>query len=280
MKFTLLYPEFKKKAVCFSYDDGLICDTRIMEVLSFYHFKGTFNLVPGKFGEKKERIDNAGITIDASHISLHDAKELYAGQEIANHSMTHPFLQDLEEEQTRLELLEAKEELEKSFPQKVEGFVYPYGSYSSVTLKALREQGYEYARTTRSTYSFSAPIDWLLWNPTIHHRDPKLFETLNDFINSNQELACFFLWGHGYEFLIDHNIGLLSNFCEEVSKHDDITVMTCLEIAKYQKAAAQVYYFGRQTNAFINPSDLDIYIEVNGKKIIVPAKGEYSYVEE
>ena len=40
----MLFPGGKKKAMTFSYDDGVIQDRRLVELFNRYHVKGTFNL--------------------------------------------------------------------------------------------------------------------------------------------------------------------------------------------------------------------------------------------
>jgi len=46
MNFTLLYPNFKSKAVTFSYDDGVIQDRRLITILKEHPSSRTFNLKP------------------------------------------------------------------------------------------------------------------------------------------------------------------------------------------------------------------------------------------
>ena len=42
----LRFPNFRKKAVTLSYDDGVIYDKRLMRILDEYGLKATFNLRP------------------------------------------------------------------------------------------------------------------------------------------------------------------------------------------------------------------------------------------
>ena len=43
----------KKKAVTFSYDDGISQDIRLIEILNRYGLKATFNLNSGLFGQQR-----------------------------------------------------------------------------------------------------------------------------------------------------------------------------------------------------------------------------------
>ena len=81
-------------------------------------------------------------------------------------------------------------------------------------------------------------------------------------------------WGHAYEFAIDHNFDLMDAICKDLSSDEDILPMTNHDICSYVHAADRVYY---RFEAFHNPSDRDVYLEVEGKKIIVPSQGVYPY---
>ncbi len=54
----------KKKAITFSFDDGVLQDIRTIEILDKYGLKGTFNLNSGKFGTKNPYEAN-GRTIES-----------------------------------------------------------------------------------------------------------------------------------------------------------------------------------------------------------------------
>lgn len=48
-----VYPDGKKKALTFSYDDGQIHDRRLVEILNRYGMKGTFHLNSGKLAQDR-----------------------------------------------------------------------------------------------------------------------------------------------------------------------------------------------------------------------------------
>ena len=273
MEFTLLYPGFKKKAFTFSYDDGIYQDERTIAILNSYGYKGTFNIPFGSAGN--EKIRNG---IDCSHFPMNEkALTLYKGHEIACHTYDHPHMECLPLETQRKEIEDNVKLLASFFKTPILGGAYPYGTYNEDTLLALKDAGLGYYRTTRSTYSFHIPYNFLLWNPTIHHRDPKLWETLEKFYKDDTELGVFYLWGHSYEFALDDNFELLEKFCKSVASHDDLINMTNGEIYSYVNAATMVYY---RDGAFINPSSLDVYLEANGEKILVKAHSRLPYMEE
>ena len=68
---TILYPEWKYKAVTFSYDDGTIEDRKLTALFNKYGLKATFNVSSGKTGETRPR-----------NIKKTEMKELYNNREI------------------------------------------------------------------------------------------------------------------------------------------------------------------------------------------------------
>ena len=66
MEFT--YPQGLKKALTFSYDDGVTQDRRLIELFGRYGLKATFNLNSGLFGLQGE-VPCCGTT--AQNDSLH-----------------------------------------------------------------------------------------------------------------------------------------------------------------------------------------------------------------
>ena len=75
----------KNKAITFSYDDGAVQDIRLIELLNRYGLKATFNL-------------NSGLLGGYNRVPQQDVAALYAGHEIAAHTLTHPDLLKLGDE--------------------------------------------------------------------------------------------------------------------------------------------------------------------------------------
>lgn len=279
MNYKLCYPNFKSKAVTFSYDDGVIQDKQVIEILNKHKMKGTFNLNYGQSNQPKMRLDKFNKEIDCSHLNLEENVSLYDGMEIANHTLNHPRLEDLSYNVQEEEFQQGRLKLENLFKRKVFGAAYPYGTYNMDSINVQKKLNIEYDRTTRSTYNFSLPSNWLLWNPTIHHRDKRIYEILDEFIKADEELALLYIWGHGYEFAIDHNFDLLDDICKKLESSDEIASMTNHEIYEYVNAANSVYY-SKSHKAFINISDVNVYLICDNKKIIVPKKGRIPYENE
>ena len=114
------------------------------------------------------------------------------------------------------------------------GHAYPGGTYDRRTADILQDCGIRYARTVASTRNFNAPEDPLMWHPTCHHGDEKVFELPEEFINATPTDGdlLFYLWGHSYEFDFDvwgNNREHIEKVCQMIANKDDIIYCTNLE---------------------------------------------------
>jgi peptidoglycan/xylan/chitin deacetylase (PgdA/CDA1 family) len=222
-----LFPTGKMKALTLSYDDGVEQDRRLVEILNRYSLKATFNLNSG--------IQSAANTWEKSGVVIHRMNieglpELYAGHEIAVHSLTHPHLETLDEAAVKNELLEDKRNLERIFGKAVIGMAYPYGAFNDTVKNTAQACGLHYARGVASTHCFQIGGDLLELQPTLHHGDTRLMELAEMFIKLKPDTPqLFYLWGHSYEFDVDHNWRVIEDFCRLVSGRDDIFYATNAE---------------------------------------------------
>ncbi len=69
--------------------------------------------------------------------------------EIGSHTLNHPDITSISEEQLKSEIIESKNLLEKRFNTKVTSFCYPYGYYNEKTFPFVNEAGYLTAVTTK-----------------------------------------------------------------------------------------------------------------------------------
>ena len=147
------------------------------------------------------------------------------------HSLTHPFLDKLAYEDIKKEISEDKKNLEDLFGFEIVGMAYPFGTYNDTVISVLKENGIKYARTVDSTHDFKLPEDYFRWNPTCHHNDKSLMDLAKKFLNKKSyEFQVFYVWGHSYEFDVDNNWNVIEEFCEFISKRDDIFYGTNWEI--------------------------------------------------
>ena len=270
MNFKLLYPNFKSKAVTFSFDDGSLHDIKLIEILNKYNLKATFNLNSNLSDTHKFRND-----IDCSILDLSKFKDIYKGHEISTHTYNHPHLEDLNKEEIKEEYLKDINSLGKTFGlENIKGSAYPYGTYSLETLEVLNELNIKYSRTTRSISNFNLPFNFLLWNPTTHYLNERVNLLTQKFKTTNEELALYYLWGHSYELAVHNKFDKFESLCKELSNIQDAYFATNIEIYDYVNSANLVYYRNKK---FVNPSKLDVYLEVNNEKILIKKESSFDY---
>lgn len=263
MHITMCYPKGRKKAVTFSYDDGVAQDERLIEILNRHHLKGTFNINGGMIAEK-DAVGGKG------RLSRTQLQKLFADSvhEVAVHGYNHPFLNELETSNVTSEVLLDRLELEKTFGRIVRGMAYPYGEYTDEVVDCLKACGIAYARTVISTEGFNLPKDWLRMPATCHHNNPRLFDIAERFLNTPRapHYTCwlFYVWGHSYEFDNDDNWDRIEQFTEKIGGHEDVWYATNIEIYDYIAAYRQLRYSAEGTLVY-NPTQIDVWIYCNGK---------------
>ena len=264
----MLLKDGKRKVLTLSYDDGIIFDERLIEILNKYGIKCTFNINSGcYYDEKKEGSWSKRLTRE-------DAINLYknSGHEVAIHGLTHPHLEHMDSSGVIYEIIEDRKNLEEDFGTIVRGMAYPYGTYNNVVVNVLKMCKIAYARTVKSTLRFELPENWLTLNPTCHHNDPELMNLANRFVENKSKsgIFMFYLWGHSYEFDDNNNWEVIEKFAEFVGKKDDIWYATNIEIYDYVQA------FNRLETSYDkkiihNPTNIDIWVEIDHKPLLVKA---------
>ena len=265
----MLFPEGKRKALTFSYDDGTIHDRRLAALLNEYGMKGTFNLNYGLLGKGGMETVN-GIETDFSRVEAEEVRCLYQGHEIASHAYSHASLTGLPKNMAATEVLKDRYNLEQLTGELIRGFAYPYGAYNSQIEEILDACGIEYARTVESTGDFCLPEDFLAWHPTCHHEDERLMALAEKFCREEKDGPfVFYLWGHSYEFEQKNNWELMENFLKYMAQYkEDIWCATNIEILDYVKAYRELK---RSTDGKIlmNPNATPLYVAMNGRKYCI-----------
>lgn len=166
-KVNMCFPGFKKKALTFSYDDGIREDRQLICILNKYGMKSTFNLGNLFMYEHDPEI----------YLTAAECVALYrdTGYEVAAHGERHLRLTELEAPAVWREIMHCKQTLEKLFGYIVSGMAYAFGDCNDEVIQILRSCGIHYARTTVSTEDFALPHDWLRMPCTCHHGNTRLW---------------------------------------------------------------------------------------------------------
>lgn len=80
---------------------------------------------------------------------------------IGSHTMTHPALPALSEQEVRTELSESRARLEEVLHRRINLFSFPFGAFEEKMIEWCREAGYERIFTTLPHLAFSNPQEFL-----------------------------------------------------------------------------------------------------------------------
>lgn len=225
----------KKKAVTFSYDDGVTQDIRLIELLNKYGLKGTFNLNSELLG-RRGMLRREGQRI--SHYKVHpdDVKSIYDGHEVAAHTLTHPNLTTLNDAEVLRQVEQDRQNLSRLAGYEVVGMAYPCGGVNNDdrTARLIRENtGIQYCRTITCSGSFAPQADLYRFAPSAYHLD------LEDLTRLGQQFVeldaatpqVFYIWGHSYEMDYRPDYWLrLEEFFQLISNREDIFYGTNKEV--------------------------------------------------
>lgn len=249
---NVLYPGYTSKALTFSFDDDPASDAKLIEIFNKYGVKGTFNVL-GK--------------LDKNDPSIYD------GHEVVAHGKRHlnMTLDTYTTEECLSDIIDEKAVVKEIFGEdSARGFVWPYTapidrSDFETLLQAVRDN-YDFCRETPSSGNFKLPEDWHRWAPTCKH--DTMYTYLPKFLEyDDDELILFYIWGHAFEFTPDYNgdWSQIEGFLEAI-KDENIWSATNGEI--YDYVTKSKYLVVNMTNVY-NPTDIDIYVELNGVNTVV-----------
>jgi len=126
-----------ERSVCITFDDG--CETDLIAaapVLRDLGFRATFYVTAGFIGAP-------------GYMNRDQLGELdSAGFEIGCHSMTHPYLPDLDDAGMKREIVDAKLKIEEMVRHPIEHFSAPGGRFDSRTLEMARRAGFRTVATS------------------------------------------------------------------------------------------------------------------------------------
>ncbi len=215
----------KMKALTFSYDDATVQDERLVRLFNKYGMKCTFNVNYERLGERAELL-REGVLVCHDKIERERVATLYEGHEVATHSLTHPSLTLLTDDEIAYEVEEDRIRLSELVGYEVVGHAYPNGVCDARVADVLKKRtGVKYARTVESTYSFDAQDDLLLFNPTVYeHREmDELFKLGEQFLSLKADTPkLFYVWGHSFELDVRDDWKRVEEFLEMMSGRSDI----------------------------------------------------------
>jgi peptidoglycan/xylan/chitin deacetylase (PgdA/CDA1 family) len=144
-KVTQCINAFREKTVCITFDDGCETDlTLAAPLLNRLGFGATSYITVEYLGRP-------------GYMSQAQARELHAaGVEIGCHSLTHPYLTDIDDERLREETRTAKDRLEQIAGVRVDHFSCPGGRWDARVIHAVKQAGFRTMATSRTGVNFSS----------------------------------------------------------------------------------------------------------------------------
>ena len=226
----------KMKAVTFSYDDGVTQDVRLIELFNKYSVKATFNLNSELLGHPGSLL-RENVRISHNKNKPEDIRHIYAGHEIAGHTLRHPRLPDIPDDAEVIRQVERDRlNLSELAGYEVVGFAYPCGGQNfdhRVSELIKHNTGIKYARNIISNHSFKLQDNLHEFCPTVYHHGEwdKLFELADEFVSLKaEEPSIFYIWGHTYEFDIENTWDRFEELLKIISGKNDIFYGTNREV--------------------------------------------------
>ena len=213
------------KYFIFSIDDGTIYDKKVIDIFNKYQIRATFNLNSGLQDFVWFKDDKP-----VERLKLFENRHIYDNHEIASHSLTHPYLTSLSDEDVYREVKEDIDNIERIFARKVVTFSFPFDYFDERTINIVKEAGIKNIILPEIDDSFMFPNDLFHIKVTSWNIDDAL-EKVDRFIrNKNAEL--FIYLSHSYDYEFANSYDKLENLCQRILKADSIKIITIGELSK------------------------------------------------
>jgi peptidoglycan/xylan/chitin deacetylase (PgdA/CDA1 family) len=151
-----------KRYIMLTVDDGYVDNLELMlPVLKKYDFKAVVYVVTG---ETFNRWDVENPENPEKSVPLMNAEQVKqlaeSGHiEVGGHTLSHPKLNTLTDDEQRFEIIENKKALEATLGKPLTSFAYPFGEHNQASKQIAKDAGYQYAVATNS-------------GPLAFHQDP------------------------------------------------------------------------------------------------------------
>ena len=266
-----LYPDGKKKAFNITYDDGILQDIRFVKLLDKYNIKGTFNLNSLLMYQQFEWIHENGMTV--KRLPADKVADLYKNHEVASHTLTHPYMHDMCEDDIMYQMGKDKENLEQLFGREICGFAVPFSYYSDLIAHCAQKCGFEYARCSEERYCYTPPENYYWWAAGSFHLNPRFVQFAEQFFSTTEELALCQIVGHSYDLDAENMWETMENLFKRISADNNIISMTNIELVRYLKAMRSAYITEKQIE---NNSDTELWFEIYGNIVSVQPHTVYN----
>ncbi|VAW74535.1 hypothetical protein MNBD_GAMMA12-223 [hydrothermal vent metagenome] len=162
--------KLRNPSVVLTFDDG---DTSFFDlalpILQEFEFPSILFCVSGLLGQAAEWIKaSARVPI----MTAGQLREIHAlGVDIGSHSINHPRLTQLNEQQVLHEVYESKKSLENIIDSEIVSFAYPHGDYNPMVIDAVKKSGYHCAVSCLAQVANRAPSPFEIPRKYITYHD-------------------------------------------------------------------------------------------------------------
>lgn len=274
--FDIVFPQGKKKALTFSFDDGVLQDRRLVAMMNRCGVKGTFNLNSGKFGRKQGDISFYEHPAMTDVLPETEIRTLYAGHEVACHGRYHLPPTMYPSAVMTQEYAADISALERLTGLPVHGGAYANGVLTEETERILRGLDMDYFRTVERSGGFDMPENWMRLSPTCHFYDADAEALAERFLAQNvpfgPQAKMLYIWGHAYELDGHACWDKMDALLTKLSGRSEIWYATNGEIAAYWLASRRLR-LSVDCTMVENPTAYTIWFEANGRlHAIAPAE--------
>lgn len=189
-----------KKYFTLRLDDCTTQDAAIIDIFKKYNFDAvTFYMNTGLFGH------DWSSWVGVSHVrySKAEALELYAGYDVAVHTVNHLSLKNETDRKVAYEINQDAKVLMSMYGYIPVGMAWPGGDteWTQHTVNVVNEKTeIKFGSCTTATNNFKLPTEFLKWRPTCGFSQSNSLTLLQQFIDAEAtEDMLFYVWGHGYE---------------------------------------------------------------------------------
>lgn len=213
------------KYIVLSFDDGTIYDKRFIDILNKYNVSATFNLNSGL----EKFVWYYQDKYEIKRLTLSDNPHLYDNHEIASHTLTHPFLTNLSEEELIKEVNDDIANLERIFNIKVVSFGTPFDKCSEREIEIIKKHTpIKYFRIPilKEDDDFSLPQDEYYVPINALYQDKDIYERIKRFAKCDKEDALFVIAGHSYDFEMNNHWEYIEELIKYILSFKEIEIKT------------------------------------------------------
>ena len=294
------YPAWTRKSITFTIDDGNIpLDRKFLDITEPAGLKGTFNLTTPlkKLTPEQYRAFYQGYEI-SNHCRYHAyAITPHTKREIKNElfdretaDKAYGYLTEEEglyrvytynwtfaaEDDKYMELVDdCQKELEEVFGKgAIRSYVWPCGlQQNDAVIEAMKNYGFQAMRKTgcvADSTGFALPEDRMMWSYNADYKNMLALGEAFDAYPDDGELKFFCFGVHSHDFENAARWDVLIDFCKLYgNRPNDFWYASVGEIFDYEDAVKSVVITESEIQ---NPSNVDLYVKIDGERKIIPAK--------